>query len=125
MVPVSCEGEAGLAGLALSPLVAKAPLIASPPRKQSPSRGEIVLLNRLRARRMRYLSPQTKATSDKHKDNMVIKGDCRPRQHIDDIPGVVGDQLGPNSGIKTKVVYSNETCLYIITQMLALLQSMS
>ena len=95
---VSTCGPGLIAGLALSPLVAKVPLIASPQRRQSPSRGEIILLDRLRKRRMRY---QTKDSSDKHKikNRMVIKDECRHKQHSNDLPGAVGDQLGPNSGM--------------------------
>ena len=46
------SGEA----LVLSPVVAKAPLLAYPPRKRSPNRGEVSLLNLLRARHKRYLT---------------------------------------------------------------------
>lgn len=100
-IMVSTCGPGLMSVLALSPLVAKAPLVASPQRKQSPSRSEIILLDRLRKRRMRYLSPQSKATNDKHKDSMVIKDDYCIKQCNNETPSIIGDQLGPNSGINS------------------------
>ena len=76
---------------------------------------------------MRYTSTQTKATSEKHKikDSMVIKDDCHHKQHNNDIPCAVGDQLGPNSGMFIHFLASKiykHSLFLIYTQMLAFLQ---